>query len=48
MSYGESVFQQQMGGKRQICGYTGVFSALLTIIVVIIAIIIKIHFKKHI
>ena len=39
-SYGQQVFETQLDGQDKICGYTGVFSAVLTIIAAVIAIVI--------
>lgn len=41
-SYGQKLFQEQLGGKKRICALTGVFMAILTIIIVIILIVITI------
>ncbi len=38
-SYGQQVFEVQLGGKRKICGYTGMFASLLVIVVVVIAVL---------
>jgi len=39
-SYGEQVFQEQLGGERKVCGYTGVFKALMIIVIMIIIIVV--------
>jgi len=39
-SYGQAIFQQSLGGKKRICGLTGIAAAIVSIIVIIICIII--------
>lgn len=43
-SYGQKLFQEQLGGKKRVCALTGIFMAILTIVIVIILIIITIMF----
>ena len=38
-SFGQSVFQTSLGGKKKICGWTGIIAAILTVIIAIIAVV---------
>ena len=39
-SYGQKLFEESLGGRRKVCGFTALFSALLMVIIIIIIIII--------
>ncbi len=41
-SYGQKLFQEQLGGKKRVCALTGVFMAILVIVIVVIIIVITI------
>ena len=41
-SYGESLFQTSLGGRRRVCGFTGLFAAIIVVIIIIIIIVISI------
>jgi len=36
-SYGQQIFEVQLGGSSQVCGWTGVFAAILVIILIVIS-----------
>lgn len=42
-SYGQSKIETELGGKAKVCNYTGVLSALITLIVIIIVIVVSVY-----
>lgn len=42
-SYGQNVLMVQLGGKREICNWTGVFAAFLMVVLIIVIIIVSIY-----
>src|SRR5262245_14865506 len=39
-SYCQKIFEEQLGGRREVCGWTALFTALIMVVVIIIIIII--------
>lgn len=43
-SYGQKIFQEQLGGEKRVCALTGIFMAIITIVIVLVLIVITIMF----